>query len=229
VVYTRYVAKAIKNKSYTYVVGIDEVGRAVTRRASSYKYLVGIDEVGRGPLAGPMTVAAVAMRIDAKKAQQVLVGIRDSKKLSATRREEWAKKIKKHSHFIYACVSISPRIIDERGMRYAGRHAVQKCLQKLRLKSIYAHVMLDAGLRAPDEYSQESLIKGDERVPLIAAASIIAKVTRDGYMKRISRKNPQYGFDAHKGYGTKAHIAAIRAYGLSDLHRKSFCTRIFAQ
>lgn len=189
-------------------------------------YIVGIDEVGRGPLAGPMTIAAVAIKNNTKKAHDALMGIRDSKKLSEKKRSEWARIIKKNSDFMYACVSISPRIIDEKGMRYAAQHAVEKCLKKLSLVPEDAHVLLDAGLRAPKEYSQESFIKGDERIPVIAAASIIAKVTRDAYMKRVARKSPQYGFDIHKGYGTRAHIAAIRSYGLSEIHRKSFCTRI---
>lgn len=186
--------------------------------------IVGIDEVGRGPLAGPITVAALATRKNAKTAR-VLIGIKDSKKLSPMRREEWFHTITQNKIFSFAVVSVSSRVIDLKGISHAARLAISKCLKKLS-SSLRAHIMLDGGLYAPEEYRQKTIIKGDEKVPLIAASSIIAKVTRDRYMVRMDKKYPKYGFDKHKGYGTRAHFAAIKKHGLSKIHRKSFCTKL---
>ena len=214
-------------------IGVDEVGRAAKRRASSKTIFVGIDEVGRGPLAGPITVGAVALIINTRQkamSDKFLRGIRDSKKLTPIKREEWYAALRNESRFTIACVSVNHTVIDKKGLSYAARFAVAKCLKKisqdLGVSGDRFQVLLDAGLFAPVEYQQERIVKGDEKIPLIAAASIIAKVTRDKYMTRIHKKYSQYGFMKHKGYGTSAHIALIKKYGLSGIHRKTFCTRI---
>ncbi|MEK7576704.1 MAG: ribonuclease HII, partial [Patescibacteria group bacterium] len=203
------------------------------KRASPKTVLVGIDEVGRGPLAGPITVGAVAFVASDKcgvNSGRLLRGIKDSKKLSPARRQEWFKKIRGDRRFIVTHISVSHAIIDRRGLSYAARYAVKQCLEKitehLSLPTQYFYVLLDAGLYAPSEYRQERFVKGDERIPLIAAASIIAKVTRDKHMIQMHKKYPTYGFVNHKGYGTRAHIAVIRKHGMSEIHRKTFCTRI---
>lgn len=213
------------------IIGIDEVGRAAKRRASSYRYVIGIDEVGRGPLAGPLTLGAVGVR-HGTPIKRLLKGIKDSKQLTPKQREEWYKKIKSEPRFLISCVSLPPLFIDTRGISYAARFAVARCLKKITsehstLLARHYKILLDGGLYAPKDYkNQLTIIKGDEREPLIAAASIIAKVTRDRYMIRFHKKYPEYGFASHKGYGTRAHFIAIRANGISKIHRKTFCTRI---
>jgi len=197
------------------------------------KIFVGIDEVGRGPLAGPITVAALGVKSDKWKAMnKALIGIKDSKQLSQKQREIWHIRVTSNPIFFISCVSIPPRTIDAKGISFAARHAVAQCLEKLAehlpLTTHHSKVLLDGGIRAPAQFSQETIIKGDEKIPLIAAASIIAKVTRDQHMVRMHKKYPQYGFARHKGYGTRAHFASIKKHGLSKIHRKTFCSRIIA-
>ena len=158
-----------------------------------------------------------------------LEGIRDSKKLSPARRKVWDRLIRRN--FAYAITSVHPKMIDARGISPAAHIAVERCLKKLattyQLEPDTCVVLLDGGLRAPKAYEgQKTIIKGDERVPLIAAASIVAKVYRDAYMRRLHRRLPAYGFDRHKGYGTAVHQQAIRLCGLSPYHRATFCGRI---
>ena len=193
------------------------------------RIIIGIDEVGRGPLAGPVTVAAVACPHDKLRTinSKLFRGIKDSKKLSAIQREAWFLKLKKTP---YAIASVSSAVIDTIGIAPAIRLAVGRCIKKLtkdyKLSTINSQVLLDGALRAPSIYkNQKTIIKGDEKNPVIAAASIVAKVHRDRLMVRIHKKYPHYGFDAHKGYGTKMHQAAIRTYGLCAIHRKSFCKK----
>lgn len=204
------------------------------------KWIIGIDEVGRGPLAGPLTVAAVAATVISnfqfpifKKISnfKILKNIKNSKKLSSTKREEWNEKIR--GGFIYAIASVGPAVIDRIGISYAARIAVSRCLQKIAKRyTLYAErsiIFLDGGLHAPRTYPyQETIIKGDERHPLIAAASIVAKVHRDAYMMRLHKEFSIYGFAQHKGYGTALHRAAIKTHGLSSVHRSSFCANIKA-
>ena len=170
------------------------------------KWIVGIDEVGRGPLAGPLTVAAVAAPFIKHEAwitkQTNLIGIRDSKKLSALQRQVWNKKIREN--FLYTLSSVSSQTIDRKGISYAAKLAVARSLKKLSiaysLEPNALYVVLDGGLHAPSEYkNQRTIIRGDEREPLIAAASIIAKVRRDAYMTGLHKKIPMYGFNQHKG------------------------------
>ncbi len=187
------------------------------------KYIVGIDEVGRGPLAGPLTVGLV--RMPAKMPNSFFLGIRDSKKLTVRRRGEWFRGIKAHKALAYAVISISARDIDKYGISHAARVAIARGLDRLAVSPASSYIMLDAGLCAPREFQQISIIKGDEKIPVIAAASIMAKVTRDRVMVRMHAKYPWYHFAAHKGYGTAAHARAIRCFGLSKIHRVSFCRR----
>ncbi len=186
-------------------------------------FVVGIDEVGRGPLAGPITVAAMI-----KPRRFVWKNFKDSKKLSPKKREEFFLKFKTIPH---AVASVSNTLIDRLGIAAAARMAVGRCLKKIatnyELSTINFRVLLDGSLYAPRSYkNQQTIIKGDETIPVIAAASIIAKVHRDRLMRRMHKKYPEYGFAVHKGYGTRAHQAAIRTHGLCDLHRKSFCRKL---
>ncbi len=196
------------------------------------KWTIGIDEVGRGPLAGPVTVCAVATSMHPRVIAKILNGIKDSKKLSQKQKEEWRAVIRANEKFFIAVTSVRAASIDKNGMSYAARKAVARCLQRLeshleaRLPS-EVKILLDGSLYAPPFYTnQETIIKGDEKIPLIAAASIMAKLYRDRHMVRLAKQFPQYQFDVHKGYGTKLHRSLIRKHGLSKVHRKTFCTKL---
>ncbi|MBI4692060.1 MAG: ribonuclease HII [Candidatus Terrybacteria bacterium] len=186
------------------------------------KLIIGIDEAGRGPLAGPIAIGAIAIGpLNAKvKNQNVkfLKGIKDSKKLSAQQREFWYKIIKKN--FECHCVFVSHKTIDKLNVYKATLLGVEKVLKKFKKK--LGLILLDGSLYAPKEYKQKTIIKGDEKIPLISAASIIAKVCRDRRMIRLHKKFPHYGFDRHKGYGTKLHYKKIKKYGPCKIHRKSY-------
>ncbi|MEY2664805.1 MAG: ribonuclease ribonuclease [Candidatus Parcubacteria bacterium] len=195
------------------------------------KYLVGIDEVGRGPLAGPVAVGACIFLVDPKSAifKKHFAGVRESKQLSEIRREEWFAKIlaaRDIGLIEYAVTFVSERTIDTRGLSYAIRHALERSLRTV-VKGIVdmndVEVRLDGGLRAPVDFiHQKTIIKGDVKEPCIALASICAKVLRDRRMRTYAKKYPQYGFEVHKGYGTRAHYASIKKFGLTPLHRRSF-------
>lgn len=193
-------------------------------RKKQVKYIVGVDEAGRGPLAGPLAVGAVAWPVS-YEFQDQFAGIRDSKQLSAIRRGYFFKRLheeKTRGIIMCSVAFIFPRMIDTHGMTKALRSGVARALEKLCLDASVTRVVLDGSLFAPPEYTQETIIRGDETIPIISAASIIAKVSRDRCMRRIAKKYPQYGFEKHKGYGTKAHYEALREHGVSPVHRKLF-------
>jgi ribonuclease HII len=195
------------------------------------KYVIGIDEAGRGPLAGPVSLAVVAWeaRRD-RELKQWFVGVKDCKQLSEKQREEWRAKLKsaeREGLVKIAASFASNAVIDEWGIMLAIRLALARALRRLALPPAQCRVLLDGSLRAPRQYQdQETLIKGDEREPIIALASIVAKVRRDRLMTRLAREYPGYGFELHKGYGTRAHYAAIKKIGRSPLHRQTFLTNL---
>lgn len=192
------------------------------------EWVIGIDEVGRGPLAGPVAVG-VAMVPSDFDWQEKLPGVTDSKKLSEKKREEIfaaVKALQSAGELNFAVALVSAKVIDAIGIVPAVRRALERSLGRLEAP-IDATVKLDGGLRAPAEFTnQETIIKGDALEPVIGLASICAKVTRDRYMVRIAGQFAPYDFHIHKGYGTKAHRAAIARYGLSSEHRASFCQNI---
>jgi ribonuclease HII len=179
--------------------------------------IVGIDEAGRGPLAGPIAVAGVAAK---NKNSKFLKGIKDSKKLSAKKREEWEKVLSASRRIECQSVLVSAKIIDKIGITKATKLAVARVLKKFSKNPDM--VLLDGSLFAPNHYKQKTIIKGDEKIPLIAAASIIAKVRRDRFMLHLHKKFPCYCFNQHKGYGTKLHYKKLKKHGLSSFHRRSF-------
>lgn len=195
------------------------------------KWLIGVDEVGRGPLAGPVTLAMIAC--PKRSMRRLFAGIRDSKRLSPKAREEWFLRFKKHPRVFYHATSVGSSIIDHRGISYATRIGIRRLLRRIwrsdrqvggpTAKLPKTEILLDGSLKAPDRYWQKTIIKGDERVPIIAAASVVAKIIRDRKMVRLAKKFPLYGFEIHKGYGTELHRECIKKYGLSDVHRRSFC------
>jgi ribonuclease HII len=187
--------------------------------------IAGVDEVGRGPLAGPVTAAAVVLPPDFS-----VLGVDDSKKLSEKRREALDELIREQA---LACglAFADNREIDEINILEATKSVMRRAVEEA-ARALAAgrgtgaeigHVLVDAlhipGVGLP----QTALIKGDERSVSIAAASIVAKVARDRLMREYHKLYPAYAFDKNKGYGTKAHIAAIAAVGLCPLHRRSFC------
>jgi len=195
--------------------------KIVKSSKNKHKYIIGIDEVGRGPIAGPVTVGAVLLPrcFNWKNFK----GLKDSKKLSPKNREAWFSKVIESDRIKYSVSSVGHKIIDSKGISYAIRTAVKNSINSFDVDPLECLVLLDGGLRAPDKFIfQKTIIRGDEKEFSIALASILAKVTRDRKMISFAKKYFKYGFDIHKGYGTKKHYEFIRKYGVCDIHRKSY-------
>lgn len=190
-------------------------------------WIVGIDEAGRGPLAGPVTVGLVKIPTDFN--WTLIPGVNDSKKISEKKREaifQRAKELAKQGLIEYSVKSISAKSIDNKGIVAGINRAIEAGITELGLSALDTFIQLDGALKAPAEFPQETIIGGDGKEAVIGLASILAKVTRDRYMMQIAIDYPEYGFAQHKGYGTKAHIEAIKKHGLSELHRRSYCKNI---
>ncbi len=190
------------------------------------RFIIGVDEAGRGPLAGPVAVGLVMVPEGFDVARE-FPGVKDSKKMTEKKREEVFGMLESRvaaGDARFAVELGSAVEIDERGIAVVIRSLVAQGIAKVsRLDlDINTRVLLDGSLKAPEEYEQETIIHGDALVPLISLASVAAKVTRDRLMVELAKEHPQYGFDAHKGYGTKAHMEAIRRHGTCALHRRSF-------
>lgn len=182
-------------------------------RENGYEHIVGIDEVGRGPLAGPVVAAAVIL-----PKNFYLLGIDDSKKLSEQKREEFYEVIQDQAIAV-SIGMVSAEEIDEINIYEATKKAMLTAITGLKPKPDF--LLIDA-MKLDTTYPYEAIIKGDAKSISIAAASIIAKVTRDRLMKEYAQKFPHYGFESHMGYGTKEHLLAIENNGITDFHRKSF-------
>jgi len=168
----------------------------------------------------------VSFEYSRKFLKKIFKGVKDSKKLTAEKREMWLEVInaeKKAERLLYAVSSVSAKTIDNIGIAPSIRKALEESLRKLKIAPARTLVLLDGGLHAPAHYThQKTIIKGDEKEIIISLASIIAKVHRDRYMTKIAKDFPKYDLDIHKGYGTKKHISTIKKYGSSIIHRKSF-------
>jgi len=194
--------------------------------------IVGIDEVGRGPLAGPVTICVVAcdkgVYFQLKKSRNLPKRGFDSKKLTSEERKFFCFNLKnfaREQKISYAVVHISNTIIDERGLSFALKKAIEKGIKKLNLNTA-SEILLDGSLKAPAEFfNQRTIIKGDEKEKIISWASILAKVSRDNLMERAGKKFG-YEFENHKGYATPKHRELILQNGLSPYHRKSFCRNL---
>ena len=174
--------------------------------------LAGIDEAGRGPLAGPVVVACCIMPLD-----EMVDKINDSKKVSEKNREKLFDVIKEKSH--YSISIVSAEMIDEINILQATKLAMCECLDKIDPKPELT--LIDA-VKLDVPYNTRSIIKGDATSYNVAAASILAKVTRDRIMRELDVRYPEYGFAKHKGYGTAEHIAALKKYGPCPEHRRTF-------
>ena len=174
----------------------------------------GVDEAGRGPLAGPVFAAAVIL-----DAARPIAGIADSKKLAPSRRESLAIEIRAHA-LAWAVASASVEEIDALNILQASLLAMRRAVEKL---TVTPQQVLVDGLHCPRvSMPVRAVVRGDATVTAIAAASILAKVARDEAMLALHRDLPQYGFDRHKGYPTRAHLDALRAHGVSIVHRRTF-------
>ena len=186
---------------------------------AGYRHVAGLDEAGRGSWAGPVVAAAVILPPNQPELAQYLSGVRDSKMLTATRREMLLEVIEQHA-LAWGVGAVPPREIDARGIVPATREAMSLALEAL---SPPADYLLIDYLSLPDQpLPQVSLPKGDARILSIAAASIVAKVSRDRMMVDLDARYPGYGFGQHKGYGTPQHQAALARFGPSAVHRFSF-------
>lgn len=180
-----------------------------------FQKICGIDEAGRGPLAGPVVVAGVMMPHNS-----MIEGVNDSKKVSEKKREKLYDLILEEA-ISYSVAIIGQDVIDEINILQATKHGVTKVIEELEIKPDL--IVVDALTHIDTKgVPYESIIKGDAKCYNIAAASIIAKVTRDRIMRQWDEIYPQYGFSGHKGYGTAKHIVAIKEYGLCPIHRRSF-------
>lgn len=205
----------------------------IMKRGKDEKIIIGIDEVGRGSLAGPVTVAVVAIPVNLKLPRLNLNRLRDSKKLTPRQREQWFQYIKSHNRIFYAVASVSPAKIDRinisKSANLAAFRAFSKLtsLQNVNIGKRPVQILLDAGLSLPAAIKHRAFIKGDEKFNCIKLASIVAKVSRDRFMGKMHKKFPVYGFDKHKGYGTKKHFAAIKKYGPGKIHRLTFLSETY--
>jgi ribonuclease HII len=190
---------------------------------------IGIDEAGRGALAGPVCVGAVLYPedFDWREGFQLITKrgeprLRDSKKIPAQHRDTLFGYITEHGRLKHASALVGNDVIDAIGIVNATNEAAALAISMLEPTPANVKVLLDAGLKAPSKWEQESFIRGDENIPAISFASIIAKVTRDRHMEQLALEYEKYGFEQHKGYGTSVHIANIRKHGTSSIHRTSF-------
>lgn len=183
------------------------------------KIICGVDEAGRGPLAGPVVAAAVILPPHAD-----IPGLNDSKKLSDKRRRELFPVIKEQA-IAYGIGIATHEEIDEINILQATFLAMERAIAQLDLKPELA--LIDGNREKDFGIPVETVIKGDSRSASIAAASILAKVTRDDMMLELAKEYPQYGFEIHKGYGTKAHYAALTTHGPSSIHRMTFLKKFY--
>ena len=188
-----------------------------------YKKVAGIDEAGRGPLCGPVVAGAVIIRrSDLRKLniwRSDLHYIKDSKQLSAKKREEFYKILTNHPDIEWGIGLVSEKIIDKINILEATKLAMQKAVQKLARPNF---LILDGNFSIKSAIPQKSIIKADEKVFSCSCASIIAKVTRDKLMQKYDQKYPYYGLASNKGYGTKFHREMLKKHGPSKIHRQTF-------
>lgn len=184
--------------------------------AEGFEFVAGVDEAGRGPLAGPVCAAAVVLPKDI-----IIEGINDSKKLTEKMRDKLFDEIIEKA-VSYSIEFVSPEVIDSINIKNATSLAMHNAVSNLDVKPDF--VIIDGNDNFEYDIPYRYVVKGDAKSQTIAAASILAKVSRDRLMIELAEKYPQYSLEKHKGYGTKVHIEAIQKYGVSEIHRRSFMT-----
>lgn len=197
-------------------VAMYEIERSCRERG--FNMIAGVDEAGRGPLAGPVYAAAVILPRDT-----VIKGINDSKKLTEKRREELFCEITEQA-VAYSVFSVDEKRIDEINILNATFEAMNGAVDGLSVKPDY--VLIDGNRIKNMTLPHETVVKGDAKSASIAAASILAKVSRDRFICEMAKKYPEYGFEKHKGYGTKAHNEAILKHGPCEIHRRTFLKKL---
>lgn len=185
------------------------------------KAVCGVDEAGRGPLAGPVFAAAVILPLDCE-----IDGLNDSKKLTEKKRDELFDVIIEKA-VAYGIASVDEKTIDEINILQADFLAMRKAVEMLSGKANFA--LIDGNQYPNTGVKELAIVKGDSKSPSIAAASILAKVSRDRFMKELDKQYPEYQFAKHKGYGTKLHYECIEKYGVSPVHRKTFLKKIIGE
>ncbi len=206
-----------------------------------YDLVIGIDEVGRGALAGPVVAVALAVIFSNEgenpKLRKFLSKVKDSKQLSPKKRQELYKKLTSYPFIIWAEGRTRERVIDRVNIFEATKLAMLRALrnlfqkfqkvshsQPLKINQKKCFLILDGTIKLDCGIMEKSMVRADQKVFSVACASIIAKVRRDQYMIKLHQKFPEYGFNQNKGYGTKFHIEIIKKQGLSNFHRKTFCS-----
>jgi ribonuclease HII len=202
-----------------------------------YEFIVGIDEVGRGPLAGPVVAASFIVRQNGAAILKK-IKIHDSKKLSLPQREYFYNVLTRQEHAVWGIGIVSEKVIDKinilEGTKLAMTKAIDHLNSKLQIPNPsqipnvkFQHqkadfLLIDGNFAINSQIPQKAIIRGDQKIFSIAAASIIAKVTRDRMMQKIHKKYPDYGFNLHKGYGTALHLASLEKFGPCKIHRRTF-------
>ena len=186
-----------------------------------YKLICGIDEAGRGPLCGPVCAAAVILPVDCE-----LEGINDSKKISEKKREALFDVVKEKA-LAYSVAMASAKEIDKINILQATFLAMRRAVDGLDVKPDLA--LIDGNQKPGLDIDEITIVKGDAKCISVAAASILAKVTRDRYMRELDEKYPQFCFSKHKGYGTKLHYEMIDRYGICEEHRRTFLKKLFGE
>jgi ribonuclease HII len=196
------------------------------------RIILGVDEAGRGPLAGPVSVGVVAVD-EGFDMLASFPGLNDSKQLSEKNRErlfELLEQSVERGEVRFHVALVDAKHIDEKGIVHAVRTGLDEGVRRLLPDALRGKIFLDGSLHAPEEYEQETIIRGDSIVSVIMLASVAAKVTRDRYMaSEVALRFPDYGFEQHKGYGTKAHYKALIAHGPCEEHRHSFLKNFLTQ
>lgn len=190
-------------------------------REKGFNVICGVDEAGRGPLAGPVYAAAVILPSDC-----VIEGLNDSKKLTEKKREALFDEIKEKA-LAYGIASADEKEIDEINILNATFLAMKRAIVSLSVRPGLA--LIDGNQKPHTDIEEVTVIKGDAKSMSIAAASVLAKVSRDRFMLEMAEKYPQYEFARHKGYGTKLHYEKIAQYGVCDIHRRTFLKKIFGE
>lgn len=200
---------------------MDELTTEREYAAQGYLFVAGVDEVGRGPLAGPVVCAAVILSLEEVRR---IPGIDDSKKLSPKKREQLAALIRERAR-AWAVAEVSNEVIDEINILQATRLCMKRAVEALEPRADV--VLVDGNMTLDIALPQRAFVKGDARIASIGAASILAKVHRDALMRAFAERYPEYGFERNMGYGTAAHIAAIREVGICPIHRRTFVTKFW--